>query len=86
MRFPVEVDTWGEATARNVMVTLEAVEGETGHVPKFHNETYPCDLPPDHSEGVHPTMPRGSAARMLLVSSWTDDRGPQETRVVTPIF
>lgn len=85
MRSRLQVVNKGDGIARSVTVVLEQIEGEEGHLPRFFDNTFPCDLPADHKADVPLTVVLGSVPRVLLISRWTDDRGPQEERFVTPI-
>lgn len=85
-RSRIELINEGAAVARNTTVSLEAVEGEERNLPRFLDHAFPCDIPAGQGAGVHLSVYLGSAPRVVLVTSWTDDRGLQEERFVTPVF
>lgn len=76
----------GLALAREADIRIEAVQGVPGAVPRWARLAQACDLPAGQSAKlVHVSRSMGSAAEVMIVTSWLDGDGSHELPTRFPL-
>lgn len=76
----------GLALVREADIRIEVSPGVSGEVPRSVRLVQSCDLHPGQSAKLlHLTRTMGSAAEVVVITSWCDDEGSHELPTRLPL-
>lgn len=75
----------GRAVARGVALAIEVPIGDRGAPPFTDLDRFPCDLAPEAEVAVGLMLLFGTAERLQVSVTWTDELGPHEFTGVLPV-
>lgn len=75
----------GRAVARRVAVAIEVPIGDRGAPPIMDLDRFPCDLAPGADVTVGLMLLFGTAERLQISVTWTDELGPHDFSGLLPV-